>query len=160
MKGVKGITSLSYGAIAGNVVVFGILCYNINFTRNDDLIAFVIVGFGLIMPILYALQLILIKRSYYRHRTIGVRAKVFLHICRIIQAVYSLIGAFLVAATVYNAFRVRSPVYMDSYLYKRWAVMAVILVTVVMNFTIFFKGWRLLKLVKRPYLEEVMASFD
>ena len=38
--------------------------------------------------------------------------------------------------------------------------MAVILVTVVMNLTIFFKGWRLLKLVKKTYLEEVMASFD
>jgi len=105
-------------------------------------------------------QLILIKRYYYRHRTIGVGAKVFLHICRIIQLVYSLIGAFLVAASVYNSLRRRYPVYTDSYEYKRWAVMAVILVTVVMNLTIFFKGWRLLKLVKRPYLEEVMASFD
>ncbi|HEY8967815.1 MAG TPA: hypothetical protein VIM64_01950 [Puia sp.] len=160
MKGVNGITSLSYGAIASNVVLFGVLCYNINFTRNDDLIAFFIVGFGLVIPILYALQLILIKRSYYRHRTIGVGAKVFLHICRIIQLVYSLIGTFLVAATVYNSFRRRYPVYTDSYEYKRWAVMAAILVTVVMNFTIFFKGWRLLKLVKRPYLEELMASFD
>jgi len=74
--------------------------------------------------------------------------------------VYSLIGAFLVAASVYNSLRRRYPVYTDSYEYKRWAVMAVILVTVVMNLTIFFKGWRLLKLVKRPYLEEVMASFD
>jgi len=160
MREAKGVSLLSYGAIACNVVLFGILCYNINFAGKDDLIAFFIVGFGLVMSILYALQLILIKRSYYRHRTIGVGAKVFLHICRIIQLVYSLIGAFLVAASVYNSLRRRYPVYTDSYEYKRWAVMAVILVTVVMNLTIFFKGWRLLKLVKKTYLEEVMASFD
>ncbi|HEY8968599.1 MAG TPA: hypothetical protein VIM64_05890, partial [Puia sp.] len=125
MKEVKGITSLSYGDIACNAVLFGILCYNTQFSSRMDSIAFSIVGFGIIISVLYAVQLILMKRGYYRHRTISASAKVFLHICRIITLLYSLTGALLLAMTIYNANRTVG--YFREWEYKFLIVMAVIL---------------------------------
>lgn len=158
MKEVKGINSLSYGAIACNAALIIVIGYNSNFPDEKDFIAFFVAGFGLIMSILYALQLILMKRSYYRHYAVTVIAKVFLHICRIITLLYALVGACLLAATAYHT-SVKSA-YLDRHDFKFLGIVGLVLVTVVMNLTIFFKGWRLLKLIKTPYIEEVMASFD
>ncbi|MBN8854136.1 MAG: hypothetical protein BGO55_07065 [Sphingobacteriales bacterium 50-39] len=158
MKQVKGITSLSFGDIACNATLFGILSYNTSYTSPTDTMAMSIAGFGIIISILYAIQLILMKRSYYRHHTISAGAKIPLHICRIIQLLYSIMEAGLLSTGVYFTFRDRNIVHNNDY--KGMLIMAALLVTVVMNLIIFFKGWRLLKLVKRPYIEEVMASFD
>ena len=158
MKEVKGLTSLSFGAIACNVALLGIIFYNTRFSNKEDIIALLITGFGLIISILYAVQLILMKRFYYRHHTISISAKVFLHICRIIQLLYSLGGAYLLAATVY--FSSRGTRLFGSFDYKFMAALGTVLVTVVMNLTIFFKGCRLLKIVRKPFIDEVMASFD
>jgi hypothetical protein len=158
MKAVKGITSLSYGAIACNAALFCILSYNTSYSSRTDTMAMSIAGFGIIISILYAIQLILMKRSYYRHQTISAGAKALLHICRIIQLLYSIMEAGLLSSGVYYSFKDRG--FAFNHDYKSMLIMASLLVTVVMNLTIFFKGWRLLKLVKRPYIEEVMASFD
>jgi len=158
MKEVKGITSLSYGTIACNVTLFIVIGYNTNFSDKKDLIAGMIAGFGIIISILYALQLILMKRSYYRHFAITVITKSLLHICRIITLLYALMGGFLLTATVYHT-SVNS-VYLNSHDFKFMGILGLVLTTVVMDFTIFFKGWRLLKLVKTPYIDEVIASFD
>jgi hypothetical protein len=158
MNEIKGLHALSFGAIACNAAVIGLIGVNTNFSNKEDLIAFFIAGFGLFMSLLYAVQLILMNRAYFRHHVISISAKIFLHICRIITLLYALFGAFLLAATVYN--NSRNPGYLRSHDYKFMASMALLLVTVVLNFTIFFKGWRLLKMVKRPYIDKVIASFD
>jgi hypothetical protein len=158
MKEVKAITPLSFGAIACNATLICLICYSVNFSYRSDVISFLIIGPGLFFSLLYAVQLILMKRSYYRHYAITTSAKVFLHICRIITLLYSLMGIFLLAVTFYNSFRNRA--YLSSHDYKFMASLALVLVTVVMDLTIFFKGWRLLKLVKTPYIEGVIASFD
>jgi len=158
MKAVKSITSLSYVAIACNAALLSVLFYTTNFSEKHDLIALSLAGFGLIISILYAVQLILMERSYYRHDVITVSAKVFLHICRIINLLYSLLGTFSLIMTFYSS--AKFPGYIRLWENKFWALLGLVLVTVVMDFTIFFRGWRLLKLVKRPYIEEVMASFD
>lgn len=158
MKDVKAISSLSFGAIACNAALFCVLCYNTNFSNKEELIAFFIAGFGIIMAVLYAVQLILMKRFYYRHHIISLSAKIFLHICRTITLLYSLLGAILLTTSAY--YSSRQPAYMRASDYRFMAALGLILVTVVMNFTIFFKGWRLLKMVRTPYIEKVIASFD
>ena len=63
MKAVKSITSLSYVAIACNAALLSVLFYTTNFSEKHDLIALSLAGFGLIISILYAVQLILMERS-------------------------------------------------------------------------------------------------
>jgi hypothetical protein len=159
MKEAKGIIPLSYGAIACNAALLGILYYNKAFSGSDFIIG-LFFGSGVFIALLYAVQLILMRRSYYRHRNISTSAKVLLHICRIIQLVYSLLGALVVVVGVNTLVRRNIRHLVGNFEYKFWAVMALVFVTVVLNMTIFFKGWRLLKLVKIPYIDEVIASFD
>ncbi|HVU57130.1 MAG TPA: hypothetical protein VHD83_18845 [Puia sp.] len=158
MKSVKGITSLAYGAIACNAALFGVLSYSTNYSSRTDSFGMAIAGFGIVVSILYAIQLILIKRSYYRHHTISAGARVLLHICRIIQLLYSIMEAALLSTGVYYSFKDRA--FVRGIDHKSMLIMAALLTTAVMNMTIFFKGWRLLKIVRKPYIDEVMASFD
>jgi hypothetical protein len=159
MTGPKGIVALSYGAIACNTVLIGLLVYNTRFYNSEDQMAFLITGFGLVTAICYAVQLIRIRKAYYRHKAITKRARVILHICRVVQFLYSVAGSCLVGMVIY--FSVRTPQdYYRNDSYKMLAGMITIVVGVTLNLTIFFKGWRLLKLVRKPYIDDVMSSFD
>jgi len=160
MKEVKGITSLSYGAIACNAVLISVMCINSDPSHNDyDAIGLLVAGVGVVISILYAVQLILMNRDYYRQQRISTTTKVLFHIYRIIELLYSIAEACLLAAGIYYSF-VKGEI-KTSHEFKAILLLAALLVTVVMNLTIFFRGWRLLKLVrKNNYIEEVMASFD
>lgn len=158
MKEPAGINALSYGAIASNTALVGLLCYNTSFSKREDCIAFCIAAFGLINAISYAAQLIRIRRSYYRHQSISRGARIILHICRTFQFLYSLAAALLVTITVYGS--IGTAVFMRGYESRVMAAMAMIVVSIMLNLTIFFKGWRLLKLVRKPYIDDVMSSFD
>jgi hypothetical protein len=158
MKEVRDLTPLSIGAIASNAAFMVMIGSETRFSNTGDLQAFLIAGFGLIIAMLYALQLILMKMFYYRHHIISLSARVFLHICRIIQLLYTLMGVCLLAMTVY--FSGRTPGYLRHWEFKFWIMMVTVLVTVVLNLTIFFKGWRLLKIVRTPLIDSILASFD
>jgi len=157
MKEVVNIKLLCFGAIASNIALLGVLFYNTSFSSNDDIIACVISSFGFIVSILYAVQLLLMKRNYYRHQPITSGARVFFHISRIIQLLYTLAEALLLGLSIFNSYK---NLQYDRYRYQMMAVYALLLVTVVMNLTIFFRGWRLLRQTRTSYIDEVMATFD
>lgn len=157
MKDIPGIKALCYGAITCNVALIGVLLYNTSFSNTTDAIMFVITSFGLLVCILYGVQLLLMKRNYYTHRPITSGARRLLHIARIIQLLYTLGGTLILVGSLLSTYRYWE---YDSHRFGLMTAYALILVTIVLNLTIFFKGWRLLKLVRNNYIDEVMATFD
>ncbi|HEY4209478.1 MAG TPA: hypothetical protein VGM31_21785 [Puia sp.] len=98
------------------------------------------------------------RKAYYRHRSMGTIPRIILHICRVIQLLYSLAACCLVTMDI--AYEAGLPPYARSYESKKMAALAIIVIAVTLNLMIFFKGWRLLKFVRRPYIDQVMSSFD
>lgn len=160
MTEIKGIKGLSLGAMICNVALLVVLFYLAPSPGSSatDLITFSLTVFGVVMSILYALQLLLFRRKYFRHRPISSGARVIAHISRIIQVLFTLCLIILLSAALFYSYR--NLRYSIKYHFDQLAIFTLILMIITLNMTVFFKGWRLLKMVRKNYIDEVMASFD
>jgi hypothetical protein len=170
MKEVRGIKTFSIGGIVlngGLLVLFFCLVFvlsPISGPKASDIAGMLAIFLGFALCILYPVQLLRIRRNFYLHRLPSSGAKTFLHIYRIIQLIFTILMALVTAAgcsEVYHSVRYYESRPSDKNLLMiRGGVMVVLLATIVVNFTIFFKGWRLLKMVRKNYVDHVMESFD
>ncbi|HVW59654.1 MAG TPA: hypothetical protein VHC48_06460 [Puia sp.] len=108
----------------------------------------------------YPAQLLLIRDRYYRHFTISYRARVFTHIFRVIQLIFTVLLTGLLTMVIYNVsgkYRAGNGFHLNVI---QSGILLILLVTIVSNLTLFFKGWRFLKQTRKTYIDEVMATFD
>lgn len=169
MKAVKGIKALCITAIVVNGGIGAFLFIMIMFVipgrlRGGDLASFLAVMLGILLCTLYPVQLLIIRNKYYSHRPVSPTERVLVHITRIIQILFTcfvvVVSTFGVIELVESLARNHSLAYQRNLLAPE-SVLFVTLVGITINAIIFFKGWRLLKLVRyNNYIEEVMASFD
>ncbi|MBN9386134.1 MAG: hypothetical protein J0H74_35580 [Chitinophagaceae bacterium] len=108
----------------------------------------------------YPALLLLIRDRYYRHFPISYRARVFTHIFRVIQLIFIVLLTGLLTVAIYNVsgkFNAGNSFRLNVI---QSGTLLILLVTIVLNLTLFFKGWRLLKQTRKPYIDEVMSTFD
>lgn len=114
-------------------------------------------GAGFAFCILYDVLLLVIRRKYYRYTPIKAGLRVVVGIVRIIQLLFSI---FLLVAMISVGYDLTKASIQE----PRWGlvvVMVLVLSMLTLNIILFFKGWRLLKLVRRNnYIDDVMATFD
>jgi len=165
MKEVRGIKVFSISTIvAGSVVsltLFSAWLQPGAFTSQRDInlmLASVLVS---LLSLAYPAQLLLIRDKYYRHFPVSYSARVFVHIFRVIQLLFTLILTALLTMVAYNISRDMATAG-NSYRFRgvQISICMLVLATVVLNLILFFKGWRLLKRVRRNYVDEVMSAFD
>jgi hypothetical protein len=169
MKEVKGIKALCITAIVlnggfGTFVFFMIMFIAPNRPRGGELAPFLAVMLGILICTLYPAQLLIIRKKYYSHRPVSASARVLVHILRVIQILFTcfitVVLTFGIIEMVESLRRYNSLAYQQSLL-GPGSLLFVMLVGITINAIVFFKGWRLLKIVRHSnYLEEVMASFD
>src|SRR5882757_602131 len=147
MKRITGLKTLSISAIVINSILF-IRLLNAWFrfgvdSSVKDIALLLLAVFGFVGSILYPVQLLLMRKKYYRYVPISSGARTFLHIARIIQLLFTIVIAILLIASTYNILRNMHFTRRFSYLYIQAAMLLLLLTLVLLNLTIFFKGWRL-----------------
>jgi len=168
MKEVRGIKGLSIGAIIANGALLALMInLFLQFSRfpagmkSFQFITMMIITVLIIIAITYPAQLLFMRKKYYRYVPVTSAARIFLHITRIIQFLFSLFMAFALAASLSDLFKYNRPLIVgNSAFYLQAGILLLLLIAVVLNLLIFFKGWRLLKLVRSNYIDEVMNAFD
>ena len=108
----------------------------------------------------YPAQLLLIRDRYYRHFTISYRARVFTHIFRVIQLIFTVLLTGLLTMVMYNLsgkFKAGNNFHLTVI---QSGIFLILLATTVLNLTLFFKGWRFLQQTRKTYIDGVMATFD
>ena len=162
MKEVGGIKSLSICAIATNGVLLAFLLIGWSIaplTAAGDIISFVLVMAGVLLCLLYPVQLLITRRRYYRSMPISAGTRTFVQVVRIIQLLLTISLAAFFSFLVYGLIK--------QIIYRRIArlslpiaILSMGLTIIGFNLAIFFKGGRLLKQTNKNYIDEVMASFD
>lgn len=169
MKEVRGIKVPCIAAIVlnGGFAIFLLLMMFVIIPgsppRGAEFFSFWGVVLGLLISALYPILILLIRRTYYRHRPVTSFVTILLHISRIIQLLFT---CFITVVVVFGIFeiisgmrRYRNTTYPRDIFYPG-LVAGIIVAGIIVNSILFFKGWRLLKIVRTPYIDEVMASFD
>lgn len=161
MKEVPRISFLATGSIIGNsILLLGFIFVFVTRFADDGLplraITFSIMEAGYILSSIYAVQLLVLRRKYYRYSSTGTGVRAFLRIVRIIQLLFTTVLSLVLLSVGYDTFKTlgASP---DIGII---IVMLLLLTVLACNFILFFKGGRLLKQTSKNYLDEVMASFD
>src|SRR3569833_2239813 len=107
MKEPKGIKKLSIAALAGHLglcAFFGSLTVSrfvsTEFNLIGSLIAFSILFTLLASPALYPIQLLLIRRNYYRNIPASPAIMTWTHICRILQLLETIFMVLTIIITI------------------------------------------------------------
>src|SRR3569833_4427784 len=107
MKEPKGIKKLSIAALAGHLglcAFFGSLTVSrfvsTEFNLIGSLIAFSILLTLLASPALYPIQLLLIRRNYYRNIPASPAIMTWTHICRILQLLQTIYLVWMTIGTI------------------------------------------------------------
>jgi len=102
VKRVKGIKTLSIGAIIANgvlsLLLFSAWVLPGAFTPRSEINLLLTMIFANVLGMLYPVQLLLIREKYYRHVPISLRAKFFLHAFRIVQLLFTMALSLLLLA--------------------------------------------------------------
>lgn len=164
MKEVRGIRTFSvFTIILGSVVsliLFTVWLHPGGFTSRETINLTLAVVLLSLLALGYPVQLLLIRDSYYRHFPISYRARVFTHIFRVIQLIFTVLLTGLLTMVIYNVsgkFNAGNSFPLNVI---QSGILLILLVTIVLNLTLFFKGWRFLQQTRKAYIDEVMATFD
>lgn len=165
MKGVPGIKALSIGAIISNGALLALIGYifiRVLHTRlsAEDKIGFILAAIAFTVALLYPILLLITQRKYQRYTPVSSVARVFLHITRILQLMYTLLLAFTLVASIYNLFQYNAERLRGTFALIQGGIFFLLLISLFFNLMIFLKGWKLLKLIKSNYIDELMSSFD
>jgi hypothetical protein len=166
MKRVRGIKALSIGAIIANGVLLALLInlwmqlLRLSKTPGTEVAIFLGIISGLVFAIAYPVQLLFMRMRYYQYAPDSSTTRVFLHITRILQLLFNIFLALGLAGALYETFRQKGEVARGSHFYQQVGLLFLMLTTFVLNLLIFFKGWRLLKLMRTSYIDHVMNAFD
>jgi hypothetical protein len=165
MKEVPGIKALSIGAIIANVALF-ILMFVISYRvlhrwPSSDNAILLLIGAGLFtIVLLYPILLLRVQRRYQTYMPVTSVARRFSHIFRIVQLIYNILLAFVLFSSIFNLYRYAGPPQRTYIAFIQFGFLVLLLICVFLNLMIFVKGRALLKLVKKNYIDEVMATFD
>ena len=163
MKGPKAIKILSIAALTvytALLVLIGVLLMTYMTVALSPILFIITVTF-LAAPVIYPIQLLLIRRNYYRNRPATPSIMTWTHIFRVIQLLQTLIFLWRVIGyinDIYVAFK--DGIYLNNFYSLQIGLTLVLCISIPLNLLIFFKGWRLLKVAQGSYVEDVMSTFD
>ena len=167
MKEVRGIKGLSISSILVNGGLFGVMILSLLAVaglapfKEEGFIILVLLSLAMMATLAYPLQLLLIRRRYYRDIPISSRTRVFTHLSRIIQLLYTLLLVWAIVVSVYNIYKYKEMSFRsNSALILQVCLSLMVVAAIILNLILFFKGWRLLKQTRKSYIDEVMATFD
>ena len=166
VKEVRGIKALSIGAIIANGALLALLInlwiqlLRFSHSPGSEVTIFVSIISGLVFAIAYPVQLLFMRKRYYQYAPDSSAARVFLHITRIIQLLFNIFLTFGMAGALYDTFWQKGEIARGRHFYQQVGLLFLMGTAIVLNLMIFFKGWRLLKLVRTNYIDHVMNAFD
>lgn len=168
MKEPKGINALSIAALSTHLTLLSLIGVvalasntSVSFNVTGWLIVLVIIFTLVVAPAAYPVQLLLIRRNYYRNIPASPAIMTWTHICRILQLLQIIYLVWMTIGTISNIYvSYRTGDFGTSFEYLRIAITFVMCVSIPLNLLIFFKGWRFLKLAQGSYVDEVMTNFD